>query len=46
MNCKGRVGKVEENSEWLGRFKGVLRYRFGKLFSEDKMVNLIPRGEK
>ena len=40
------VGVGEGNSWWLGRFKGVFRYRFGRLYSEDKMVNLIPRGEK
>jgi hypothetical protein len=27
-------------------FKGIYRFRFGALDSEDKMFNLIPRGKK
>ena len=36
----------EGNSCRLGRFKGVLRYGFGRFDSEDGWFNFIPRGEK
>ena len=35
---------VKEKRGWLGRFKGVFRYRFGRLDSEDRSFNFIPRG--
>ena len=36
----------EGNSWWLVRFKGVFRYGFGRLDSEDRGFNFIPRGER
>ena len=36
----------EGNSWSLGRFKGVFRYRFGRLDLEDGWFNFIPRGER
>ena len=38
------VGVGEGNNWWLGRFKGVFRYRFGRLDLEDRRFNFIPRG--
>ena len=35
---------VKEKRGWLGRFKGVFRYRFGKLDLENRLFNFIPRG--
>ena len=40
------IGMGEGNSWWLGRFKGVFRYRFGRLNLEDRWFNFIPRGER
>ena len=34
IDYKVVVGVGEGNSWWLGRFKGVFRYRFGRLDSE------------
>ena len=42
----GWAGMDEENSWWLGRFKDVFRYRFGRLDLKDRRFNLIHRGEK
>jgi hypothetical protein len=44
VDCKGRVDEGEGNSWWLGRFKDVFRNRFGRLDSEDRWFNFIPRG--
>ena len=43
VDCKGRVGVGEGNSWWLGRFKGVFRYWFGRLYSEVGWFNFILR---
>jgi len=43
---KGGLEVVKEIVGVLGLFKGVFRYRFGKLDSEDGWFNFIPRGEK
>ena len=41
---KGGLVWVKEKRGWLGRFKGVFRYRFGRLDLEDGWFNFIPRG--
>jgi hypothetical protein len=43
---KGGLVRVTEKRGWLGRFKSVFRYRVGRLYSEDRRFNFIPRGEK
>jgi len=42
---KGLWGIGEENSWCFGRFKDFFRYRFGRLYSEDRRFKFIPRGE-
>ncbi len=45
-DCKKKIGVGEGDSWWLGRFKGVFRYRFGRLDFEDRWFNFIPRDER
>ena len=46
VDYKVVVGEGEGKKGWLGRFKDVFRYRFGRFILEDRLFNLIPRGER